>query len=291
MATPNMEAIITKLTAQHESALRWFETHTGQTLAWSEIAANAETGVRLATLAKGIYKPAYTDYALSVRQTIDGPYADKEVDRREDGSWVYPYYQENADPAQRDRAATNRGLVKCLSDGVPIGVLLQTKPKPGVEYEVLGLAMVTEWEDGYFILEGLSRQDDLSPHRANGDAAYDRAKSRVIGEVAADFSLESMLDDRKRQIAEVVRRQGQSKFRRMLIEAYDGKCVITGCDALEVLEAAHIVPYLGGHTNHPQNGLLLRADLHSLFDMGLLSIDPISLTVILSARLRRSHSP
>ena len=157
MVAPDLESAISKLTREHERALRWFENHTGQTLAWSEIAANTETGVRLATLAKGIYKPAYTDYALSVRQAIDGPYADKEVDRREDGSWTYPYYQENADLPQRDRAATNRGLVKCMNDGVPIGVLLQTKPKPGVEYEVLGLAMVTEWEDGYFILEGFCR--------------------------------------------------------------------------------------------------------------------------------------
>jgi hypothetical protein len=154
MSDTDIEAAIANVGGDHRAALCWFRDHCGQTLAWSEIAANAETGVRLATLAKGIYKPAYTDYALSVRQTIDGPYADKEIDRREDGSWVYPYYQENVDPAQRDRAATNRGLVKCMIDGVPIGVLLQTKPKPGVEYEVLGLATVTEWNDATSFWKG-----------------------------------------------------------------------------------------------------------------------------------------
>ncbi len=40
--------------------------------------------------AKGIYKPHYGDYALGVRQTLDGPYADEEVTRRPDGSWVRP---------------------------------------------------------------------------------------------------------------------------------------------------------------------------------------------------------
>jgi predicted restriction endonuclease len=46
-----------------------------------------------------------------------------------------------------------------------------------------------------------------------------------------------------------------------------------------VLEAAHIFPYRGPQTNHVTNGLLLRADLHVLFDLGLLRIDADSLTV------------
>ena len=49
--------------------------------------------------AKGIYKPHYMEYALSVRQTLKSHYADKAVQRRPDSSWVYPYFQEN--PAQR----------------------------------------------------------------------------------------------------------------------------------------------------------------------------------------------
>ena len=68
--------------------------------------------------------------------------------------WVYPYFQENADPSQRDKEATNRGLIKCMEEGIPVGVLMQAKPKPGVEYNVLGLATVAEWRDGYLILEG-----------------------------------------------------------------------------------------------------------------------------------------
>jgi len=73
------------------------------------------------------------EYAVSVRQTITGPYADKEVEYRPDGSWVYPYFQENPDPAKRDDEFTNRGLMRCKEDGIPVGVLVQEKPKPGVE--------------------------------------------------------------------------------------------------------------------------------------------------------------
>ena len=122
-------------------------------------------GARLATQAKGIYKPRYTDFALSVRQTLDSPCADKEVVRRDDGSWVYPYFQENGNSSQRDAEATNRGLMKCMEEGIPVGVLMQTKPKPGVEYNVLGLATVAEWRDGYFHFGGVLRQGRIAFQR------------------------------------------------------------------------------------------------------------------------------
>jgi hypothetical protein len=58
----------------------------GKTIPWSVIRAQADNGFRLVNQAKGIYKPHYTEYALSVRQTLDGPYADKDVEWRPDGS-------------------------------------------------------------------------------------------------------------------------------------------------------------------------------------------------------------
>jgi hypothetical protein len=117
---------VAKAQGEHRQALQWFAENAGKTISWSVIKAQADNGFRLVNQAKGIYKPHYTEYALSVRQTLDGPYADKDVEWRPDGSWVYPYFQENPDPAQRNREATNRGLMQCMEDSVPIGVLLQT---------------------------------------------------------------------------------------------------------------------------------------------------------------------
>ncbi|MGV7215027.1 HNH endonuclease [Bradyrhizobium sp. UFLA05-112] len=271
---------VAKASGEHGVALRWFRDHTGQTVTWSDIQAHADQGARLVNQAKGIYKPHYTEYTLSVRQTLESPYADKEVQRRPDGSWVYPYFQENRDPAQRDREATNRGLVKCMNDGVPIGVLLQTKPKPGVEYEVLGLARVSGWRDGYFILEGFSTGGSI--HHA--DAAHDRAAAET-SPIVENFDHLGAADQRQKAMAEVVRRRGQAKFRKALLEAYRGTCAITGCDAVEALEAAHVAPYRGDHSDHVQNGLLLRADIHSLFDLGLMSVDPATMTVVIAAGL------
>jgi hypothetical protein len=74
-------------------------------------------------------------------------------------------------------------------------------------------------------------------------------------------------------------RRGQQAFRDALRERYGDGCMITGCRLMDVVEAAHIKPYRGAADNHPANGLLLRADLHTLFDLDLLGIEPGTLIV------------
>ena len=278
----DLTTAMAKVEGEQAADLRWFQENAGKAVSWSLIKEHADHGARLVTQAKGIYKPRYTDYALSVRQTLDSPYADKEVVRRLDESWVYPYFQENSDPAERDREATNRGLVKCMNDGVPVGVLLQVKPKPGVEYDVLGLAAVVEWKGGYFILEGFSHEGQLGSAKRERDAVYDRARAATSPTSVDEFNPLEVDDSRERQIAEVVRRRGQAKFRAALVAAYQGKCVVTGCDAIDALEAAHRSPYRGAQTTHLQNGLLLRADLHTLFDLGMKAIDSLTNKVVIA---------
>lgn len=60
---------------------------------------------------------------------------------------------------------------------------------------------------------------------------------------------------------------------------------MSGSTVEQALEAAHIVRYQGPGTNHVSNGLVLRADLHTLFDFGLLSVDPATLTILVSPEL------
>lgn len=68
-------------------------------------------------------------------------------------------------------------------------------------------------------------------------------------------------------------RDGQGEFKGKILKAYNNKCCISGEDIIELLEAAHIQEYRNRHSNHVQNGLLLRVDLHRLFDNELLFID------------------
>jgi hypothetical protein len=80
-------------------------------------------------------------------------------------------------------------------------------------------------------------------------------------------------DARARVQREIVQRKGQEEFRGKLIERYGGRCVVTGCSVEAALDAAHIFPYRGESSNHLDNGLLLRADIHKLFDRGFLWVD------------------
>lgn len=118
--------------------------------------------------------------------------------------------------------------------------------------------------------------------------------SGVELEVARDSASEGGFfdpseDARRRTMASIVQREGQPAFRRALLAKYGGACAITGCTVESLLEAAHVVPYRGAHTNSVQNGLLLRADLHKLFDLHLVCIDPKTRRVRLSSQLAGSE--
>jgi putative restriction endonuclease len=86
-------------------------------------------------------------------------------------------------------------------------------------------------------------------------------------------------DERERVQREILARRGQLAFRNRLRRRYGDQCMVSGCKVLHVLEAAHIRPYRGDIDNHAENGILLRTDLHTLFDLDLLGIEPESLTV------------
>lgn len=68
-------------------------------------------------------------------------------------------------------------------------------------------------------------------------------------------------------------RRGQAKFREGLLAAYSRTCAVTGCKVVDLLEAAHIRPHAHEPNYSMTNGLLLRADIHTLFDVGLLAVD------------------
>ena len=102
-----------------------------------------------------------------------------------------------------------------------------------------------------------------------------------------EFDSDDATDNRERVLTSIVRRRGQPEFRQMLMKIYGGACAVTGYNAEYALEAAHIRPFRGGHTNHPTNGLLLRADKHTLFDLHLLAIDTSTskMTILLAPQL------
>jgi len=83
-------------------------------------------------------------------------------------------------------------------------------------------------------------------------------------------------------------RRGQPQFRQALLRLYQDKCAVTGHGPKDVLEAAHIQPHSEDGRNSTDYGLLLRADIHTLFDLHLISVDPESLKVVISPQLKGS---
>lgn len=141
------------------------------------------------------------------------------------------------------------------------------------------------------VLAGMiqARIGDVEAGLASLDVRADLARAERDVEASKGFSPEGVEDQRRWVIRSVVQRRGQPAFRKALIEVYGGRCAITGCVIIDLLEAAHVYPYKDGVTNDVSNGLLLRADLHTLFDLRLISADPDTSRVVGSAELQGSE--
>lgn len=83
-------------------------------------------------------------------------------------------------------------------------------------------------------------------------------------------------------------RPEQGAFRASLMSLYNNRCVISGCSVSEVLQAAHIVPFSEAvaYRNDPGNGLMLRSDIHTLFDRFLITIHPKDGKVVIADVLK-----
>ena len=85
----------------------------------------------------------------------------------------------------------------------------------------------------------------------------------------------------------VRRRRGQREFRFQLMEKFGETCAMTGGQPPQVLEAAHLYSYASVGEHYADGGLLLRRDMHSLFDAHLLTVDPRNWRIKTSPRLEQ----
>ncbi|NWB98368.1 HNH endonuclease [Pseudomonas gingeri] len=126
----------------------------------------------------------------------------------------------------------------------------------------------------------------VSIRRVSNPVEEALAIAEDTAEQTAAFDPSDVADARKRVTADIIRRRGQPAFRKALMAAYGDTCAITGCNLPAVLEAAHVHPYKGIHTNVVSNGLLLRADIHTLFDLRLIAIESETMVVRVSPKLK-----
>ena len=102
-----------------------------------------------------------------------------------------------------------------------------------------------------------------------GSVLWNQVKDTLIVEDQVDYVDPANRFGKPQLIAP---RVGQRAFRTQVIDAYRRRCAVTGERTLPALEASHIRPFSIGGTHDTSNGILLRRDLHSLFDRGFVTI-------------------
>lgn len=237
----------------------------------------------------GIYSPSansvhYGDirYALSIHSDGNGNYSDRPPIHLEDGTWILDYSAHSSSAAEPKGQNYNGWLMNCLRAGLPVGVMV--KERNG-GYRVLGLAFVERYNSAarMYTLHGPMNATTVTR------GTFDAPDIDELPEAEKMLGGLDLADERKIELVEQVRRERQGKFRDALMRAYAGRCAVTGIDVAEVLQAAHINPYRGKKSQVASNGLLLRADMHLLFDAHLVSIDPGNMRLRLSQRLEKTN--
>jgi putative restriction endonuclease len=156
------------------------------------------------------------------------------------------------------------------------------------EQQIVGCIILVEpffLEERYWI----PVPEDFSPNIVRGKG-YDltRSPGRELWDQVLAARAASMSDERPKAAAglphfsdgpmfservPVRRRLGQGAFRVLITDLYHRKCAVTGERALPTLEAAHIRPVAQDGRHSTGNGLLLRSDVHRLFDDGYVTVD------------------
>ena len=124
--------------------------------------------------------------------------------------------------------------------------------------------------------------------RADGFKAYPFYQPESEVPPASDYKPDDTVAEKK--VRMVRERPGQLAFRRTMKFVYGNRCCVTGCGIPDALEGAHIDGYRNRKSNHVRNGLLLRRDIHALFDRHLLAIDPATYKVQVSPAIHMEES-
>ncbi|MGD8112974.1 HNH endonuclease [Vibrio sp. TRT 17S01] len=129
-------------------------------------------------------------------------------------------------------------------------------------------SIINKWADGKGYLP--------AEYASSVESITEKSIEELLGKTKLNI-VEKYLD--KETYSIIKNRQGQPKFRNAVLSLYNGACVITQCATPSALEAAHVIPYSETKSISPDHGLLLRADIHTLFDLYLISINPLSMIV------------
>lgn len=192
-----------------------------------------------------------------------------------------------------------RGILAGCMESVTNPKGLNTIYRNAEQIDVNGLRSTTKYNNSFInpkefycnninideLIEHLYKSLDLTLQYLDlTNTDYEKINSLISNEL--DIYEPRLVDNNERIFQSIKLRRGQRAFRNELFKIYNGKCPISLCSISHILDAAHITPYTGIETNNIQNGILLRTDIHTLFDLGLLTINANTFNVIIHPSLK-----
>jgi len=226
---------------------------------------------RIHPLIEGIYKPRWSEYALSIASMKDNPYADK-LTYLADGRWTIQYSAKTGGP----RIAANLSLFNCMKDKEPVVVLAQLSDKTGkrgARYRLMGLGLISGYDAANEIFA--IQHVDLATLELVTNGAADEV---VIASALQTFTLEefNLFVAEDKAIYQIASSKREKAFSDVVLEQYDFKCAVTGVkyhsDNLVEAHAAHIVSKSQKGSDDPRNGITLSRTAHWAFDVGMFTI-------------------
>ena len=123
--------------------------------------------------------------------------------------------------------------------------------------------------------KSIVRGKGYTTDQQEGARLWEQIQQRLVGtRLESVISEAAIAEQRFGKPLTVLPRLGQGAFRVIVTDGYNRQCALTGSHVLHVLDAAHIKPYSLGGTHEPTNGILLRQDVHTLFDRGYVTVTP-----------------
>jgi hypothetical protein len=262
---------------KHLEILAALAKYTGKVVSWRFLSQTKDfiPGIeRFHHLISGIYKPAWSEFALSIVMKSGSPY-DKKDDLifLDDGRWLMTYSPRSGGLDISD----NRALVKCMDTRMPLAVFKQVSDKTSSQrstYLVLGLGLITSFDSntGVFIIESIDWQT-----LERTTSVIPDEEARVEVQLYAQLTNEFRPFIREQTVTYSVSAQKRDlAFRNLVLTEYEYQCTICGMKfhlgELVEAQAAHIVPKNKSGTDDPRNGLSLCRTHHWAFDNGLFSL-------------------
>ena len=284
-----LQEVLGRVTPTHAAALQWFAEREGfeGKRPWPKNLASEPNLPDVAlTAERGIHVPSGWDLALSVALTRSSQYRDGDLEVQEDGTWILLLRAHAGANGVGLESPWNRGLYECFRQRIPVAVFMPTKAS---DYRWLGLAFVDDYDDitRTFLLHG--PVNATSSTEDWGTVVDLPAESSAPAWFLDDSDPLMWQDERLTRLGVGVVREVQSRFRELLLDAYAGACAITPYDARPALDGAHILPFVGKLSDTARNGLLLRSDVHRLFDRFLLTVNTDEMTCVVSTKLEKTR--